>query len=84
MEVRVVGYKVAYYEHTRGMKRQKVKIPAVWGFLRGWETAFQKAEISGFIFRALSPPCFASADDGQPLYLLEPPLSPKGSHVLHC
>jgi hypothetical protein len=29
-------------------------------------------------------PCFASTDDGQPVYLLELPLSPKGSHVLHC
>ena len=32
--------------------------------------AFQKAGNSGSIFRGLSPPCFAKAEDGQPVSLL--------------
>jgi hypothetical protein len=55
MEVRVVRYKVAHYQHTGSMKGQKVKIPAVWGLSKRLPTAFQKDENIALIFRGLSP-----------------------------
>jgi len=52
------------------MKGQKVKIPAVWGLSRGLADRVSKGWKHRPHFSRAFAPCFTSAEDGQPVYLL--------------